>query len=157
MTLAAIALSAATATIEEGRVLHVRADRLPGRRSPKRAAMPAIDCTVGPDARGGFLVVNYSRVKSGEEARHETAEDAVGVVLGLLGENRLYAIRFALRRIYGEPERQPSRFAEDERLVARGAALRRAYGHRPDITGCMGGPAYGVHGIHGRGGRLARR
>lgn len=94
----ALTLAAAAAAIAEGHVLHVRADRLPGRRSPKRDAMPAVDCTVGPDARGGFLVVDYGRLKSGEEQRHETAEEAVRGVRRLLGWERLRALRAAVTR-----------------------------------------------------------
>ena len=35
--------------------------------------MPAADFSLGPDARDGFLLVDYARVKSGEEQRLETA------------------------------------------------------------------------------------
>lgn len=94
----AVTLAAAAAAIAEGHILHVRADRLPGRRHPKRDAMSAVDCTVGPDARGGFLVVDYSRIRSGEEVRHETAEEAVRAVRKRLGWGRLRALRAAVTR-----------------------------------------------------------
>ncbi len=37
-------------------------------------------------------------------------------------------------------ERHPTRHAEDDRIVARGAALTRAFGHKPAITGPIFGP-----------------
>lgn len=94
----AVTIAAAAMAITEGHVLHVRADRLAGRRHPKRDAMPAVDCTVGPAARGGFLVIDYSRIRSGEEERHETAEEAVRAVRKLLGWDRLRALRAAVTR-----------------------------------------------------------
>ena len=94
----AVTLAAAATAITEGHILHVRADRLPGRRSPRRDAMPAVVCTVGPDARGGHLVVDYSRIRSGEEERHGTAKEAVRAVRRLLGWDRLRALRVAVTR-----------------------------------------------------------
>lgn len=38
-------------------------------------------------------------------------------------------------------ERHPSRHHEDDRIVARGAALSRAFGHKPAITGPIFGPS----------------
>lgn len=70
-------LTAVSNTIAAGHVLHVRASRLPGRRSPRRDEMPAVDFTLGPDARGGFLLVDYSQIKSGEEQRHATSGEVL--------------------------------------------------------------------------------
>lgn len=136
----AVTLAATAETIVDGHVLHVRADRLPGRRSPHRNAMPSVDLTVGPDARGGFLVVDYSRVRCGEEDRHQDIQAAVTAVRRLLGWDRLRALRSELVRIHGEPEKS-TRWLEDLRAVERGARLRGAYGHKPGITGPLFGPS----------------
>lgn len=131
-------------TIAEGRVLHVRADRLPAKRHPRRDAMPAADFTVGPDARGGFLLVDYAKKPSGVEDRYATAAEAARSARKILGWDRLAAAKAALRAIYGEPERATSMAAEDARLVAAGERMGRAYGHRRGITG----PIFGSSG-HG--------
>lgn len=135
MTLDAVAL-----TIGEGRILHVTAERLTAKRSPRRDAMPACSFTVGLDARGGFLVVDYSRLPSGEEERHETAEIATRAARKLVGWDRMPAFRAALRAIYGEPEKVESLCVEDARIAATGARLLRDFGHRrPVISALFGG------------------
>lgn len=138
----AITLAAAVRTIAEGHVLHVRADALPGKRRPRRDAMPTVDLTVGPDGSGGFLVVDYSQVKSGEEEQHASAEEAIRQVRRRLGWDRLWALRVALRKVHGDAEKVPSRFVEEWQGVDRGARLRVAYGHKANIEGCMGGPSF---------------
>ena len=137
---AAVTLAAAEATIAEGHILHVRADRLPARRHPRRDPMPAADLTLGPDARGGYLVVDYARVRCGEEGRHELAAEAVRAARRLLGWERLAALRAALARVHGEAERASS-VVEEERLVETGARLRAAYEHRGGIAGPLFGPS----------------
>ena len=139
-TQAAVTLAAAEAAIAAGTILHVRADRLPARRHPRRDPMPAVDLTVGPDARGGFLVVDYARVPCGEEVRHELAADAVRAARRLLGWERLAALRAALVRVHGEADRASS-VAEEERLAETGARMRAAYEHRGGIVGPLFGPS----------------
>ncbi len=135
MTLDAVAL-----TIGEGHVLHVRADRLPAKRSPRRDAMPAANFTVGPDARGGFLLVDYSRVPSGREERHETAEIATREARKLVGWDRMPALRFALAAVHGVPKSTAGRDIEDMQTAARGAGLSKAFGHRrPLVAPLFGG------------------
>lgn len=127
--------------ITEGRILHVRADRLPAKRHPRRDAMPAADFTVGPDARGGFLVVDYIKKPGGVEERHTTAAEAARAARKLLGWNRLGAARDAIRAIYGEPERAPSLALEFARGVAVGEQMVRAFGHKRGIVGPIFGPS----------------
>jgi len=132
-------LTAAERTIAEGTILHVRAEALPGRRHPKREPLPAADLTLGPDARGGFLVVDYVRVRSGEEERHDSTALAVRAVRRRLGWDRLPALSQALVAVHGREE-QPSRVVEEARLVEAGERLRGAFGHRPGIVGPLFGP-----------------
>ena len=146
-TTTAPTLEAVEATIAAGRVLHIRADRLPAKRSPRRDAMPAADFTLGPDARGGFLLVDYAKKPSGVEDRYPTALDATRAARKLLGWDRLSAARTALRVVHGEPEQAPSLAVEDARLVNAGERMRKAFGHKPDISGPIFGPS-------GRGFRL---
>lgn len=133
--------AAAVTTIAEGSILHVRAERLPGRRVPKRAALPAVDCSVGPAAHGGYQVVDYSQIKSGREEHFDSAEAAVHEVRRMLGWDRLRALSHALVKVHGPVEKQPSLFEENARTVARGERLRGAYGHKPGITGPLFGPS----------------
>jgi len=134
-------LAAVEATIAEGRILHVRADRLPAKRYPRRDAMPAADFTVGPDARGGFLLVDYAKKPSGVEERYPTAPEATRAARKLLGWDRLGAARAAIRAIYGEPEHAPSLALEFARGVATGEQMVRAFGHKRGITGPIFGPS----------------
>lgn len=136
-------LTAVETTIGEGTVLHVRAERLSGRRRPRRDAMPAADFTVGPDGRGGFLLVDYARIPSGEEARHGTAEEATRWARRLLGWDRVGAFRVALRAIHGEPEKMVSQSEEEARQVERGAALVKAFAHRRPLRA----PLFGGCGV----------
>lgn len=141
-----ITIQAAETTITEGRVLHVRADRLPAKRGKdRRDAQPAVDLTVGPDARGGFLVVDYSRVASGVEERFETATLAVRAVRKALTWDRIASLRAALVAVHGEAGQSPSLAIEDARLVSMGARMRGAFEHRGGIVGSLFGP--GGHGL----------
>ena len=137
----ALTLASAVETIIAGHILHVRSERLPGRRRPRRDPMPLVDLTVGPDALGAFLLVDYATIRSGEEQRHAVAEQAIRQVRLLLGWERLRALRHALLVVHGPPEQPASRFIEDARMVARGAALSRAFGHKAGITGPIFGPS----------------
>lgn len=137
-----LTLSAAEETIREGHVLHVRADRLSGKRRPRRDPMPAVDFTVGQDVRGGFLLVDYSQIRSGEEDAYATAEEAIRQARRRLGWNRISALRLALQKVHGESERADTRrIEEDARLVAAGARMRGAFGHRAGIVGPLFGPS----------------
>ena len=138
----AITLAAAIRTIAEGHILHVRAAGVPGTRRPLRASMPPVDLTVGPDVRGGFLVVEYSTVKSGDEERYPDAEAAIRAVRRRLGWERLRALRVALTKVHGDVEKTPSRFVEEWQSIERGARLNVTYGHKANIEGCMGGPSF---------------
>ena len=134
-------ITGAQLTIGDGDVLHVRAPALPGKRNPRRYPMPAVDLTVGPDAKGGFLVVDYTRRRSGVEDAFASAPEAIRVVVRALGSERMGALRLALRKIHGEPERpDASRLEEDARAIARGARLRAAFEHRGGIIGPLFGP-----------------
>ena len=137
----AITLAAAIRTIAEGHILHVQAAGVPGTRRPLRASMPPVDLTVGPDARGGFLVVEYSTVKSGDEERYPDAEAAIREVERRLVW-RFQALRVALTKVHGDVEKTPSRFVEEWQSIERGARLNVTYGHKVNIEGCMGGPAF---------------
>lgn len=141
-----ITIQAAETMITEGRVLHVRAERLPAKRGKdRRDAQPAVDLTVGPDARGGFLVVDYSRVSSGVEERFETAALAIRAVRKALTWDRISALRLVLVRVHGEPDRSVSLAIEDARIVAAGTRMRGAFEHRGGIVGSLFGP--GGHGL----------
>lgn len=137
-----ITIQAAETTIAEGRVLHVRAERLPAKRGKdRRDAQPAVDLTVGPDASGGFLVVDYSRVSSGLEERFETAVLAIRAVRKALTWDRIASLRAALVAVHGEPEQGSSLAVEDARIIAQGARMHAAFGHRPGIVGPLFGPS----------------
>jgi hypothetical protein len=125
--------AAALRAIMDGHVLHVRA--------PAAGGLGRVDCTLGPDARGGFLVVDYARAPGGEERRFGDADEASSAALELLGERRVNALSLALAKVHGEPERESGRWVEDTRTVERGARLRGAYGHRSGITGPLFGPS----------------
>ncbi len=136
-----VTVTAAQMTIADGDVLHVQAPALPGKRSPRRYPMPAVDMTVGPDAKGGFLLVDYSRRRNGVEDAFTSEQAAIRFVVRTLGAERMGALRMALRKIHGEPERpDTSRLEEEARLVATGARLRGAFEHRGGIRGSLFGP-----------------
>lgn len=102
MNRAEIITTSAVTTITEGHVLHVHADRLPGSRKAHTYAREAVDLTVGPDARGAFLVVDYSHRPGGVEERHATAAEAIRDVSRRLGGERMIAgLGIALVKVHG--------------------------------------------------------
>ena len=128
----AITVAAAVRAVAEGHVLHVRAPEPRG-----------VDLTAGPHPVAGALVVGYAVIRSGEEERHATPEEAIAAV-GRRLDWHLDALRAALVKLHGPPEQAPSRHVEEARIAERGAALTRAFGHKADIQGAMGGPSFMV-------------
>lgn len=146
MSRADIIVAAAVAALVEGHVLHVRAERVPASRKRRTHALGPVDLTVGPDARGAFLVVDYIQVRSGREDAHPTATEAVRAVRRLLAWGRIQSLFAALVAIYGPPEKCRSRFVDDARQIAAGARMRVAFAGRKPLVGPLFGPGFGPFG-----------
>lgn len=141
-----IIVAAAETTIHDGHVLHVRAERLPGQRYPKRYPMPAVDLTVGPDGHGRFLVVDYSTIVSGDEQRHDTEKEAIRAVRRTLSWERIGSLSTALVKVHGEPEHQTGPSIDDARYRHEGTKLRSFAESRPILSGPLFGPGFGPFG-----------
>jgi hypothetical protein len=146
MTRSDIILAATAEAIAEGHVLHVRADRAPASRKLRTDALPAVDLTLGPDARGSFLLVDYSRIRSGLEGRYTTAEAAAGAVRRLLTWGRISALSAALVAVYGPVERTHGHDIDDAQIAANGRRLRIFAESRPPLRGPLFGPGFGPFG-----------
>jgi len=146
--LAEIVISSAVETITDGHVLHVRADRRPAKRGPRTPALEAVDLTVGPDARGGFLVVDYTRILSGREERFSTAEEAIRDVRRRLAWDRVVeGFRPALVAVHGKPESPDyARFAREAQIASDGRRMREFSERRPPLRGPLFGPGFGPFG-----------
>jgi len=143
-----IVISSAVETITDGHVLHVRAERRPAKRSPRTPALEAVDLTVGPDGRGGFLVVDYTRIRSGREERFSTAEEAIRDVRRRLAWDRVVeGFRPALVAVHGRPEPPDhTRFAREAQIASDGRRMREFAERRPPLRGPLFGPGFGPFG-----------
>jgi hypothetical protein len=134
-------IAAAEAAVEEGQVLHVRAERKPGSRKEHTPALDPVDLTVGPHGRGGFMVVDYSRKRGGEEDRYETAHQAIRAVHRKLTADRTSALGAALVKLYGSsPPPDTSRLLDDWQRVREGSRLRVVAERGRPLRGPLFGP-----------------
>lgn len=113
-------IAAAVAAIADGRILLVQADRLPGCRSPKRDALPAVSVMVWRVVGDAYAI---DGLKMADRDIYATPEETVRALRRLLSWDRLDALRAALVKVYGAPERTEPMVIEDARVRREGARL----------------------------------
>lgn len=105
-----------------------------------------MDLTIGPDARGAFLVVRYHHIRCGEEERYADATGAVQALEAEMGERFAPAVSAALVATFGAEERGHPREEREAQEREMGRRMREFAASRPPLRGPLFGPGFGPFG-----------